>query len=76
MLRPEMKRLAAKACGVVTKDVMKSPAAPVIVVNIIVGKRPILSARKPNNIVPKTEPRYRKDCPIAPLTASSQTHLS
>lgn len=65
--RPATKRPTEKNGSELTNELIKSPIAPVNVVKMQAGKRPIRSARHPKNMVPITEPTKKKDWPTASL---------
>lgn len=58
---PETNRVRQKQGRLLTKEVKKSPEAPVRVVRTQAGSRPIRSARYPKKILPRTEPIKKKD---------------
>jgi len=55
--RPEMKRVTENQGRLPTKEVKKSPAAPVKVDKT----HPIRSAKYPKNILPRADPMKKKD---------------
>lgn len=59
--RPATKRPTEKNGSELTNELIKSPIAPVNVVRMQAGKRPIRSARHPKKMVPITEPTKKKD---------------
>jgi len=59
--RPDIKRVTENQGRLPTKEVKKSPAAPVKVDKTQAGSRPIRSAKYPKNILPRADPMKKKD---------------
>jgi len=59
--RPEMKRVKQNQGRLPTKEVKKSPEAPVKVDKTQAGSLPMRSAKYPKNIVPRADPMKKND---------------
>jgi len=59
--RPEIKRVKQNQGRLPTKEVKKSPEAPVKVDKTQAGSRPMRSAKYPKNIVPRADPMKKND---------------
>ena len=55
--KPDIKRLTENKTTLLTNADRKSPKPPQKVLKQMAGKRPIRSARKPKDMVPKTAPK-------------------
>jgi len=59
--RPDINRVNENQGKLPTKEVKKSPEAPVKVDRTQAGRRPMRSAKYPKNILPSADPIKKKD---------------